>query len=151
MSELSELKARLQAAEAERDRHKARVEHWREIAKSHCDAYLRVKALLLGRPYVGAWLDEVLVEAAHQRQRWGTSHDAGKEPQDWYWLVGYLAGKALRAQLDGDAGKARHHTVSTAAVCAQWAAAICGDETVMRPGIGPDALAAAGINEEQGP
>lgn len=100
---------------------------------------------LLSRPYVGAWLDEILVEAAHQRERWGAHHDTGKAPEDWFWLVGYLAGKALAAHKAGDAEKAHHHTVSTAAVLAHWAAAISGHENVMRPGIGGDKLTAGGV------
>ncbi len=89
---------------------------------------------LIGRPHIGAWVDEVIAEAAHQRRRWGSEHDEGKEPQDWFWLIGFLAGKCLRAHLDGDTEKARHHTVSTAAALAHWAAGIDGIETVMRPG-----------------
>lgn len=99
----------------------------------------RLRALI-SRPYVGAWLDEVLIEAAHQCERWGAEHDQGKTPEDWFWLLGYLAGKALAAARAGDLGKARHHTVSSAAVLAQWAAAISGDENVMRPGVGAERL-----------
>lgn len=100
----------------------------------------RLRALI-GRPYIGAWADEVIVEAAHQVARWGAEHDAGKEPADWFWLIGYLAGKALQAVIAGDASTAHHHTVSTGAVLAQWAAAISGVERVMRPGLGQEALA----------
>lgn len=95
---------------------------------------------LISRPYHGAWLDEVLIEAAHQRERWGADGDAGKSPEDWFWLVGYLAGKALAAHRAGDTEKAHHHTVSTAAVLAHWAATISGHENVMRPGVGADKL-----------
>jgi hypothetical protein len=103
------------------------------------DESQRLRALI-ARPFVGAWTDEVIVEAAHQRERWGTAADRGKTPEDWLWLVGYLAGKALAASKAGDLEKARHHTVSTGAVLAHWAAAISGDETVMRPGLGPHKL-----------
>jgi len=99
----------------------------------------RLKALI-GRPYIGAWTDEVIVEAAHQRDRWGAEQDHGKQPEDWFWLVGYLAGKCLAACKAGDPEKARHHTVSTGAVLAHWAAAIGGSETVFRPGLGADAV-----------
>ena len=95
---------------------------------------------LIWRPYIGVWLDEVMIEAAHQKDRWGEEHDEGKEGQDWFWLIGYLAGKALRAFLDGDMVKARHHTVSSAAVLANWAAYIEGEDTVFRPGLGADGL-----------
>jgi hypothetical protein len=44
------------------------------------------------------------------------------------WLLGFLSGKALRAHLDGDLKKARHHTVSSGAVLAHWAAVINSNE-----------------------
>lgn len=77
----------------------------------------------------------VLLEASHQRERWGADHDAGKEPEDWFWLLGYLGGKALRAAKDGDRDKALHHCISSAAALANWHAAILGANNTMRPGI----------------
>ena len=59
-------------------------------------------------------------EAAHQVDKWGTVHDRKKEPQEWCWLVGYLAGKARRSHLAGDRTKALHHTISSAAVLFHW-------------------------------
>lgn len=91
---------------------------------------------LISRPYIGAWSDEILIEAAHQRTRYGADHDHGKAPEDWFWLIGYLAGKALAAHKAGNAAKAHHHTVSTGAVLAHWAAAIDGNEEIFRPGLG---------------
>lgn len=78
-------------------------------------------------------------EAAHQRERWGSAHDAGKTPADWFWLVGYLAGKALHGHTAGDRPKALHHTISTAAALANWHGAILGTHD-MRPGLAADAL-----------
>lgn len=92
----------------------------------------------------------VVSEAQHQRERWGSTHDAGKTPEDWFWLIGYLAGKALHAAKAGDTDKALHHTISTAAALANWHAALAGQHTGMRPGIGegsasyPPARAALG-------
>lgn len=103
------------------------------------DEVQRLRALI-ARPYIGSWLDEILIEAAHQRERWGATQDTGKTPQDWFWLVGYLAGKALAAHMAGDKEKAHHHTVSTAAVLAHWAAAIDENENVFRPGIGAEKI-----------
>lgn len=74
----------------------------------------------------------VILEAAHQRERWGSDHDAGKTPADWFWLVGYVAGKALSKP-----DKRLHHIITTAAVCANWHAAELG-LTDMRPGISAD-------------
>jgi hypothetical protein len=79
----------------------------------------------------------VVCEAAHQRDRWGAAHDAGKGPADWFWLLGYLGGKVLNALKAGDTDKALHHTISSAAALANWHAAISGTNTSMRPGIDP--------------
>ena len=75
---------------------------------------------ILNTPSLDGYARSVELEAAHQLERWGEEHDRGKEPQDWYWLVGHLAGKALRASIDGDRDKARHHTISTGAVLLHW-------------------------------
>jgi hypothetical protein len=94
----------------------------------------RVRALL-NTPEVRDFGRAVVLEALHQRERWGTSSDAGKTAADWFWLIGYLAGKALHAAIAGNVDKALHHTISTAAACANWHAAITGASTAMRPGI----------------
>ena len=79
---------------------------------------------ILNTPMYDVFLEAVKSEGAHQIWRWGEDHDSGKEPQDWYWLIGYLAGKALRAEIDGNKKKALHHTISSAAVLMQWHRAI---------------------------
>ena len=89
---------------------------------------------LLAAPLFEPFLDAVRLEAAHQVDRWGTAHDRGKQPQDWFWLVGYLSGKALRAHIDGDRDKALHHTISSAAALFNWHSAIAGHDTRMQPG-----------------
>jgi len=96
----------------------------------------RLRALV-HMPELHDFSKAVTLEAAHQRERWGSEHDAGKAPADWFWLVGYLAGKALHAQTSGNTEKALHHTISTAAALANWHAAISGTHTNMRPGIDP--------------
>ena len=95
---------------------------------------------IINRPHIGMWTEEVIFEAAHQRERWPSESDATKKPTDWFWLVGYLAGKALAAHMAGDTDKLRHHTVSTGAVLAHWAAYAKGDETVFSPGTTPTEL-----------
>lgn len=74
----------------------------------------------INAPEIARFVDGVMLEAEHQRQRWGESHDAQKEPQDWFWTLGYLGGKALRAALDGDMDKLRHHQITAAALLANW-------------------------------
>ena len=80
----------------------------------------------------------VVLEAAHQRERWSSDHDAGKTAWDWFWLVGYLAQKAAAAAVSGAVEKAQHHTISTAAALANWHAALIGADMSMRPGINPE-------------
>ncbi len=77
----------------------------------------------------------VVKEAVHQRERWGTDHDEGKDPADWLWLIGHLVGKALTAVMTGNRDKGLHHCISSAAVLANWHANIMGDSTRFRPGI----------------
>jgi hypothetical protein len=90
---------------------------------------------LINTPHVGDFLEAVRLEAAHQCERWGVDNDAAKEPPDWFWLLGYLAGKALAAAIAGNKEKALHHAISTAAACLNWHAHISGERTRMRPGI----------------
>lgn len=89
----------------------------------------------LNRPETADFMRGVPLEAAHQRQRWGAAHDAGKAPLDWFWLIGYLAQKAATAAIAGDLEKAKHHTISTAAAMANWHLQLSGADTSMRPGI----------------
>lgn len=89
----------------------------------------------LNRPETSDFLRGIPLEAAHQRFRWGSDHDEGKSAFDWFWLIGYLAQKAADAALRGDVEKAKHHTISTAAVLANWHLRLCGVDARMRPGI----------------
>jgi len=82
----------------------------------------------------------VPLEAAHQIKRWGSEHDDGKQPEDWFWLLGYLAGKALACSKAGNIEKAKHHCISSAAALRNWHAHLRTGSTSMRPGIiEPDA------------
>ena len=94
-------------------------------AMSHDELLAEAKRLtrILNTPLYEPFIDAVRSEAAHQAWRW-EEDDLGKEPQDWFWLLGYLSGKALRAHIDGDHDQAMHHTVSSAAVAAHWHQAI---------------------------
>jgi len=89
---------------------------------------------LVNSPSTSNFLESVRTEIAHQIERWSTAHDRGKAPADWFWLVGYLAGKALAAHVNGDSEKALHHTISTAAALANWHAAITLGSSKMQPG-----------------
>lgn len=90
---------------------------------------------IVNSPEIDDFAKGVVLEAAHQRGRWGSNHDEGKAPLDWFWLIGYLAQKAATAATAGDQDKALHHTISTAAALANWHLALAGVDNSMRPGI----------------
>lgn len=70
------------------------------------------------------FLAGVVAEKAHQAKRWTGDHDKRKSPADWFWLLGYLSGKALAAHIAGNREKALHHCISSAAVLSHWHDAI---------------------------
>ena len=90
---------------------------------------------LINTPHTHDFIEAVRLEMPHQRERWGSSHDAGKTPADWFWLIGHLAGKAVVAAVKGDIEKAKHHVITSAAALGNWFLAITGESTSMRPGI----------------
>lgn len=106
---------------------------------------------LINNAHTKDFLEAVRLEAAHQREKWGVEHDAGKTDEDWYWLLGYLGGKALHAAklyepdaMNIDANppkpfitKQLHHIITTAAACLNWHAQRMGVNPDMRPGIEP--------------
>jgi len=77
-------------------------------------------AAAVNEPVTRSFIDGVMIEAPHQRQRWGDQHDAEKNTLDWYWTLGYLAQKAVWAELAGNTDKALHHTITAAALLANW-------------------------------
>jgi hypothetical protein len=89
-------------------------------------------------PEIIDFMKGVQIEAAHQRERWGTDHDGGKTDADWFWLVGYLVGKALHLP-----EKRLHHLITAAAALANWHLYTVG-KTNMRPGIEPPEAARGG-------
>jgi hypothetical protein len=92
---------------------------------------------LINTPETADFLRGVQLEAAHQVEKWGEPHDRQKSAENWFWLVGYLAGKCLRAAITGDREKALHHTISAGAALFNWHRAIKSDTT--GAGIGQDA------------
>lgn len=96
---------------------------------------------LIDTPHTNDFMAAVPLEAAHQIKRWAIEHDEGKTPLDWFWLVGYLAQKAATSAMAGDVEKAKHHTISTAAVM-NWYRRLTGDDQSFQPG-SHDAIEAA--------
>ena len=89
---------------------------------SHVELEAEIDRLnaLLWRPEVRDFIEGVRLEAAHQLERWGPDHDRGKEPEDFFWVLGWLSGKAVHALRSGDIDKARHHLITSAALLANW-------------------------------
>lgn len=87
---------------------------------------------LLNTPELHDFAKAVMLEAAHQRERWGSEHDQGKLDLDWFWLIGYLAQKACYPDVTHE--KKLHRIITVAAAAANWHAALEG-KTTMRPGI----------------
>lgn len=73
---------------------------------------------LVNTPEIQDFARAVVLEAAHQRERWTDAHDAGKTDADWFWLIGYLGGKALRPDCTSE--KRAHRIVALAAAAANW-------------------------------
>ncbi len=71
---------------------------------------------LVWSPHTDDFLKAVRIEEAHQRDRWGDELDREKLPTDWFWLLGWLSGKAVH----GPPEKRLHHIITTAAVCLNW-------------------------------
>jgi len=71
---------------------------------------------LINNPHWGDFFKSVKLEAAHQREKWGEGHDIKKDDKDWFWLIGYVSGKALH----NVRSKQLHHIITTAAVCFNW-------------------------------
>lgn len=90
---------------------------------------------LINTPHTGDFIEAVKIEAAHQQLRWGERHDAGKEASDWFWLLGYLSGKALAAFVRGDREKGLHHIISSAAALLNWHRHVTGASTGTHQGI----------------
>lgn len=109
-----------------------------DLEREFAQAQQRVAELeaRLNTPEIEDFSRAVCLEAAHQIERWGTAHDRAKSAEHWYWLVGYLAGKALRATITGDRDKALHHCISSAAALAHWHDAIRLDKS--GAGVGQD-------------
>jgi hypothetical protein len=109
---------------------------WRDKRIADLEMEISVLSEAINTPEIEDFLEGVKREAAHQVKRWGYAHDRSKSAENWFWLVGYLAGKALRAAISGDKKKAQHHTISASAALYNWHTAITHDTT--GAGVGQD-------------
>lgn len=88
---------------------------------SYCieqSGYIYQLERLINHPEIEDFLEGIRTEQAHQSMRWDDIDKRG--PFDWFWLMGYLIQKAAQAEIAGDLDKAKHHTISSAAVLSQW-------------------------------
>lgn len=108
-----------------------------ELDRSVAALTARVAELLtlINTPRTNEWFDAVRLEDAHQIERWGAEHDAGKRPEDWIALVVYLLGKATKAHYEDEVEKLLHHIISTSAALLNWHRNATGADTRMRPGV----------------
>ncbi|KPV20824.1 hypothetical protein APR51_16015 [Variovorax paradoxus] len=97
----------------------------------------RLRALI-NNPHTEEFLSAVQYEAAHQRYRFGEAGNRQKSAENWFWLIGRLVGKCLRAVITGDREKALHHTISSAAALANWFEAIKHDKSGSGQGLDAD-------------
>lgn len=116
-----------------------RADTWKARAKATAgqvatlDAEItRLRAIVDSPDPFGFW-EASVAEAQFQRMKWEHDGDEGKAEADWFWFIGYLAGKALHNP-DGDLVKKLHRITTIAVAAANWHAAISGDQG-MRPGI----------------
>ena len=112
------------------------------------DAVDAAKYRALNTPEIDDFVAAVQAEALHQRDRWAATGDAGKADADWFWLIGYLAGKAIAKNVTPE--KQLHHIITTAAACLNWHGARVGAYTDMRPGIAPPIAASTKPTSEGG-
>src|SRR5262249_51417398 len=91
----------------------------REYDPAIADLLARMHAALT-TPQLEEFASGAVGEAKHQVYRWGAEHDARKTAWDWFWTLGYLGAKAAHATIAGDFDKAKHHTITAAAMLANW-------------------------------
>lgn len=130
---IADLAAQQKKESNERNAMKAELyEHMQDCAKAAGFASIThaiLTAQKINSPEVTDFIEGMKIEAAHQRERWGEAHDRSKSADNWFWLVGYLAGKALRSAILGNMDLAKHHTISAAATLYQWHCAISRDDS----------------------
>lgn len=63
---------------------------------------------LINTPELVDFPKAVHLEGVHQLDRWGTTDLQGKAPNDWFWLVGHLASRALEHHKEAERLHAEH-------------------------------------------
>lgn len=91
--------------------------------------------LLINTPRTDDFFEAVRIEAAHQVERWGVEHDAGKRAEDWFTLYQYLLGKAAKAHFEGNREKLLHHVITVGVGSTELRAPIAPGEGSMPTGM----------------
>lgn len=78
----------------------------------------------LDTPEMLDFIQAVKVEAEHQRGKW-TGTDPMKSHADWYWLIGWLGGKAVTDPHESDDDRTEkerrlHRIITVAAAAYNW-------------------------------
>lgn len=78
----------------------------------------------LDTPEMLDFIRAVKIEAEHQRGRW-KSTDPMKSPADWFWLIGWLGGKAVHDPHEADDDRTEkerrlHRIITVAAAAYNW-------------------------------
>jgi hypothetical protein len=87
---------------------------------------------MLSTPEMARFLAGFVLEAVHQRLKWGDAHDAGKTAADWALLFNYIQGKIAAAVFNGTEEKLKHHLITLAAICYNYHRTLPG--TKIMPG-----------------
>lgn len=107
------------------------IQDYQETINAHEIKIIELNSLL-NSPEIENFLPGVQLEAGHQRWRWGDEHDMRKTAGEWFWALGFLAQKVMIAAENGDIKKAKHHTISSAALLANWHRHICRCQPVAK-------------------
>ena len=73
---------------------------------------------LINTPELINFVQGAVAEAAHQRNRWGPTHDAYKTMEEWVTVIVHLLAKFVNAGWNNDVDKTLHHLITLAAVAA---------------------------------
>jgi hypothetical protein len=106
-----------------------------EIEQLDMAGFKRGYLSAINHPELNDFARAIVLEAQHQRDRWGPLHDRNKKADDWLWVVANLTTKAAQAARYGDMDKYKHHIITACAVLANWHRIVVdGDGTVIPEG-----------------
>jgi hypothetical protein len=120
------VREKIEELEQSVDSQQAAAQYWRQAYEElynerQTAAEIKLKELenKINTPQTEEFFTAVENEVAHQNLRWNDKH---KSDTDWFWLVGYLAGKALHNPNPGNNSleKKRHRVIALAGAVFCW-------------------------------